>query len=213
MSAATTGTHSDAKRALRSTLLAARAQLTPDERLARARRLAARLDELPELARARTVALYVSLGAEVPSQPLLDRVAARGARVVLPRIVPGTCVLSFAWCEASELVRGPAGTSEPPPSAAEVSGGEIDVFVVPGVAFAEDGARLGRGGGYYDATLAAFPRAARVGVAFDLQVVPELPLERHDVLLDALVTEARALRFARSSSLTRGPAAGDVTDP
>jgi 5-formyltetrahydrofolate cyclo-ligase len=206
------GTGGDAKRALRSSLLAARARLAPEERLRRAERISERLAELPALRGAGTVALYAALGAEVPSDPLLARVTALGARVVLPRIAAAR-LLSFAACAPGELVPGRSGAREPPPSAREVPGAEIDVFVVPGVAFAEDGARLGRGGGFYDATLVAFPRAVRVGVGFDLQLVPELPRESHDVLMDAIVTEERVLRLVRSSSLTPGRRAGDVTEP
>jgi 5-formyltetrahydrofolate cyclo-ligase len=203
----------DEKQTLRATLIAARARLPPDERLSRARRIALRLDALPDFASARTLALYVALGAEVPTEPILERALARGARVVLPRIAPGARVLSFAACAPSELVVGSAGAREPPAACAEVPGDELDLVVVPGVAFAEDGARLGRGGGYYDATLAAFPRARRVGVAFEPQLVPALPREGHDVHLDLVVTEERVLSFMRSSSLTPGAPPGDVTGP
>ena len=76
---------------------------------------------------------------------------------------------------------------------------EIGCVVLPGVGFSEDGHRLGRGGGYYDATLARMPGAARVGVAFDVQLVPALPREAHDAALDAVVTETRTLLFSRES--------------
>jgi 5-formyltetrahydrofolate cyclo-ligase len=70
---------------------------------------------------------------------------------------------------------------------------------MPGVAFSEDGLRLGRGGGYYDATLGALPAAARIGLAFDVQLVPALPREPHDARMDAIVTDARVLAFRRES--------------
>jgi 5-formyltetrahydrofolate cyclo-ligase len=70
---------------------------------------------------------------------------------------------------------------------------------MPGVAFSEDGLRLGRGGGYYDATLRELPGAVRVGLAFDVQVVPALLREAHDAPMDAVVTERRVLSFPRES--------------
>jgi 5-formyltetrahydrofolate cyclo-ligase len=97
-------------------------------------------------------------------------------------------------------VRGPLGALEPPPAAPEVPPAEIDAIVVPGVAFSADGHRLGRGGGYYDATLAALPHALRVGLAFDVQVLPDVPRELHDARLDVLVTETRLLAFPREPS-------------
>jgi 5-formyltetrahydrofolate cyclo-ligase len=83
----------------------------------------------------------------------------------------------------------------------------IDCFVVPGVAFSEEGHRLGRGGGYYDATLGLAARAARVGLAFDAQIVPTLPAEPHDAAMDAVVSEARTLLFDRGGAATPGDAA------
>jgi 5-formyltetrahydrofolate cyclo-ligase len=69
----------------------------------------------------------------------------------------------------------------------------------PGVAFSQDGLRLGRGGGYYDATLRGLDAVARVGLAFDVQIVPTLPREPHDAPMDAVVTETRLLSFRRDS--------------
>jgi 5-formyltetrahydrofolate cyclo-ligase len=190
---------SDAKRALRSELIAVRARLTLDERAAKSRAVAVRLDGLPAFHGARTLALYAPLGTEVDALGIARRALERGVRVVFPRAVAGERRLEFARCDPSALVRGSLGAGEPPADALPVALEEIDCVIMPGVAFSTDGLRLGRGGGYYDATLRAMPRATRIGVAFDLQVVPALPREPHDALLDAIVTEARILAFARDS--------------
>jgi 5-formyltetrahydrofolate cyclo-ligase len=108
--------------------------------------------------------------------------------------------LVFGACEPAELVRGPLGAAEPPAGAAETPLQDVDAFVIPGVGFSEDGLRLGRGGGYYDVTLKLCPRAARVGVGYDLQVLPSLPRDPHDVPLDAIVTETRTLLFPRGAT-------------
>lgn len=141
------------------------------------------------------VALYAPLGTEVDATEIARRALARGARVVFPRAVPGERRLAFARCEPAELVTGPFGAAEPPARAPEVDPGDVGCIVLPGVAFSLDGLRLGRGGGHYDATLNAMPRAARVGLAFDAQIVPALPREPHDASLDVVVTEARTLVF------------------
>jgi 5-formyltetrahydrofolate cyclo-ligase len=188
----------DAKRALRSELIALRARLTQEERLAASRRIAERLDGLPHFCLARTVALYSPLGTEVDALEIARRLLGR-ARVVFPRAAPGNRRLVFARCEVGELVRGPLGAREPPQDAPAIDVDDIECVVMPGVAFSLDGLRLGRGGGYYDATLRTMPRAARVGVAFDVQLVPSLPREPHDAPLDAIVTEARAIAFDRET--------------
>jgi 5-formyltetrahydrofolate cyclo-ligase len=120
--------------------------------------------------------------------------------VAWPRAVAGERRLEFATCRPDELVPGPLGAAEPPPSARPVALDEVDAFVMPAVALSEDGVRLGRGGGYYDVTLKLAPRAARLAVAYDAQLLPQLPRDAHDVPLDAVVTERRLLRFARAGS-------------
>ncbi|HSD22370.1 MAG TPA: 5-formyltetrahydrofolate cyclo-ligase [Anaeromyxobacter sp.] len=187
------------KRALRAALVAARRAMPPSERLEKSRVIARRLDEVPGFRQARTLALYAALGAEVDATEIAALARSRGVELVFPRALPGDRRLTFARSSPDALVRGPLGALEPPPGAPEVARDVIDCVLVPGIAFSPDGHRLGRGGGYYDATLAAMPRAARVGVAFDLQLVPALPAEAHDARLDALVTEARVLRFGRES--------------
>ena len=75
---------------------------------------------------------------------------------------------------------------------------DLDLVLVPGVAFDGAGRRLGRGAGHYDATLAALgPRGRAVGLAFEAQLLAEVPCEAHDAHLDALVTEARVALLAR----------------
>ena len=182
---------SEPKRALRAAIVAARARLTPEERWARSLAIARRAETLDGVRAARTLAAYAALGAEVDPAPLVEAAAARGVRVVFPRAVPGDRRLSFASCAPEELQRGSLGVGEPPPGALDVPLDAIDAVILPGVAFTPDGHRLGRGGGYYDATLAAMPRALKVGLAFDLQIVPSLPFEAHDVRLDAIATELR----------------------
>ncbi|MGV8827569.1 MAG: 5-formyltetrahydrofolate cyclo-ligase [Breznakibacter sp.] len=64
----------------------------------------------------------------------------------------------------------------------------VDMILVPGVAFTEKGARLGRGKGYYDRILSRFPEAYKLGMAFGFQVVDEIPMESHDCLMSGVVS-------------------------
>ncbi len=190
----------DAKRALRSELIARRARLTPELRAEASRAIADRIAEVPAFRDARAVALYAALGTEVDPAEIARRAIARGVRVAFPRVVAqDDRRLAFAVCAPGDLVRGALGTAEPPESAPPVDPRELGCIVLPGVAFSEDGLRLGRGGGYYDATLAPLAAVPRVGLAFDVQVVPTLPREAHDAPVDAVVTERRVLAFRRDS--------------
>ncbi len=176
-------------------MIAARARLSPAEREASSRAVAERVASLSEFAAARTVAVYPSMGAEVSTAEIARRALAAGKRLAWPRMAPGARALAFAACLPDELVPGPRGTREPPPGAPAVALAEIDCVLVPGLAFDARGQRLGRGAGHYDATLAALPPgAARIGLAFEAQLVAEVPREAHDATLDAVVTERRVLR-------------------
>jgi 5-formyltetrahydrofolate cyclo-ligase len=132
----------------------------------------------------------------VPTWSLLDQL---GERAVFPRVERGSRVLQFHQVATRSLLvpRGRLQLLEPPGDAPVVPLLDIDLFVVPGVAFSPDGRRLGRGGGYYDQTLALAPNALAVGVAFECCVEDDVPVDPHDRLVDALVTESRTLVLQR----------------
>ena len=137
----------------------------------------------------RAVAVYDAQPFEVPLADFVLELSGRGVTVVFPRVIKGSRELVFhvvgdAWA------KGPFGIREPASHCPVRAIADIDVFLVPGVAFTRDGLRLGRGGGYYDATLAKRgPAAQTIGVAFECNVVPEVPTEAHDVRVDFLATE------------------------
>jgi len=193
---ADTESPTEKKRALRSTLIAERARLSPEERAERSRRIAERAEALEVLAGARLVALYAPLGTEVDALELARLLGT--IRTVYPRTVAGTRRMEFARCAPRELVRGALGAREPPAEARAVEPADIQCVVLPGIGFSVSGYRLGRGGGYYDATLREMPQARRVALAFEVQLLPEVPFEAHDERLDAIVTEARTLTFPRA---------------
>jgi 5-formyltetrahydrofolate cyclo-ligase len=89
--------------------------------------------------------------------------------------------------------RGPLGVEEPAADGPPATLSEVDLFILPGLAADPDGHRLGRGRGYYDATLAAAPHALGVMVLFDSGLVPEVPVGDHDVQVDAVCTDSRLL--------------------
>ena len=142
----------------------------------------------------RAVAVYQPQAFEVPLHDFVLELSARGVVCAFPRLVRGERVLAF-HSAPDEWIAGPLGLREPPTHAPrhEISG--IDVFIVPGVAFTRTGARLGRGGGYYDATLARRgPQALCIGVSFECCVVDAIPTEAHDVAMDLIVTERGAFQ-------------------
>jgi 5-formyltetrahydrofolate cyclo-ligase len=186
---------------LREELLLQRLGFPVEQRAELSFRASDRLLRLPILVQASTIAFYAAVGSEADPSSAIEACQVAGKRVVFPRISGEGRVLDFASATLDELVPGAHRTREPPAVAPSVSLGEIDCIVVPGVAFDVHCRRLGRGGGFYDATLAAFAtRASRVGFAFDAQIVPVVPSEGHDIPMDVVVTDARVLHAANAAS-------------
>lgn len=106
--------------------------------------------------------------------------------------------LEFALADVEELRAGRYGVPEPAPAAPTEPLGPDLLALVPGVAFDETGARLGRGGGSWDRALGEARGAAIFGVGYELQVIARVPREAHDRAVAALVTERGIRRFGTS---------------
>ena len=136
---------------------------------------------------------------EVDLRPLDEAVRARGARVAYPSIDGETGAMTFRFVDDPKSMeeRG-RGFLDPGDGAPEALPGDLAAIVVPALALDAAGHRLGYGAGYYDRALARHaPHAATLGVAYDYQLVVELPVDEWDVPLDWIVTDARVLRAAR----------------
>ncbi|WP_330339463.1 5-formyltetrahydrofolate cyclo-ligase [Streptomyces sp. NBC_00557] len=192
------------KRTLRRAFLSVRNRLTDDDVAATARALAERALELPELARARTVAAYVSVGTEPGTPALLDALRARGARVLLPALLPDNDLDWGEYTGPDSLARirhgGKMALLEP--SGARLGPDAVtaaDVVLLPGLAVDARGMRLGRGGGSYDRVLARLERAGArprlVVLLYDTEVVAHVPAEAHDKPVHAVVTPSGVRRF------------------
>ncbi|MET8943160.1 5-formyltetrahydrofolate cyclo-ligase [Streptomyces sp. NPDC004542] len=189
---------------LRREFLTVRARLTPDDVREAAGALAGRALELPELARARTVAAYVSVGSEPGTLALLDALRARGVRVLLPVLLPDNDLDWGVYAGEGSLARVRHGGKM---ALAEPSGRRLgpdavtaaDAVLLPGLAVDTRGMRLGRGGGSYDRVLARLERAgadpALVVLLYDAEVVERVPEEPHDRPVHAAVTPSGVRRF------------------
>jgi 5-formyltetrahydrofolate cyclo-ligase len=186
-----------AKPITRRTVLSRRDTMPETERRAASDVIASAVDGvLAHVAAGSIVALYAPKGTEVETAEIDAKARARGLRVVYPRIVDGDRRLAFHEVGTGELVRSRFGLLEPSEGAPRVEVGAIAAFVIPGLAFDRAGWRIGWGKGFYDATLAAAPGARRIGIAFECQVIDEVPHEVHDARLHVVVTEAGVYRGA-----------------
>jgi 5-formyltetrahydrofolate cyclo-ligase len=150
---------------------------------------------------AQTVAFFAPLATEPDLHPLAVEAWARGKRVVFPLMSREGDVPRLDWHIATAwndlVVTGPFGIREPDPAnGPRVAPEELDLILVPGLAFDARGARLGRGGGYYDVALAALDVGTpRIGLFFARQQAPEVPRDAHDQMLTGVVTESGVTTF------------------
>ncbi len=152
-----------------------------DDRTLRSVQLWAQVAELSQYQAARTVMAFASMASEPETDGLFARLERDGKALVLPRIV-GERIEPALVGEGTKAavwgIREPLGAAVDPAT--------IDLIIVPGVAFTITGGRLGHGKAYYDGFLPS-TRAFTVGACFHEQLVDELPIEPHDVLLDLVI--------------------------
>ena len=182
----------EAKQALRSQVSARLKQMEPGQRAAASARASALLASQALWKTAQRVLFFAPLPEELDVWPLLREALSAGKRVALPRFVAEN--RTYEACQIqdpeSDLQVGHFGIREPASRCARLPLSRLDLILVPGVAFDLQGRRLGRGKGYYAQLLRVFC-GTTCGVAFDEQVVGEIPVEAHDVRLDCVLTPTR----------------------
>ena len=145
---------------------------------------------------ARSILFHAPMAGELDLWPLVGEALTAGLAVALPRFVAEDNL--YIVCEIEnmdgDLQPGQFGIREPAEDCRQISLNRLDLILVPGVAFDLQGRRLGRGKGYYDQLLAEV-RGPICGVAFDEQIVAEVPLEPHDVVVDCILTPTRWLEL------------------
>jgi 5-formyltetrahydrofolate cyclo-ligase len=184
-----------AKAELRREVRARVARLTPGQRAEASEAFLRRMRAWSVWREASTLLLTWSLPDELSATGLIAVALAERRRVALPGFDPATG--HYVACEINhhedDLVAGKFGIREPHPDLLKVSLTELDLVIVPGVAFDAAGNRLGRGKGFYDRLLAEATCADFCGIGFDDQIVPGVPVEPHDVQLHYLLTPSRVL--------------------
>lgn len=185
------------KREIRRRVLRARDTLSEAERADKSRIIFTRVVQSWEFQQAAVVLLYADFRSEVQTDRLLRAALAQDKRLVLPRVNRPRHELDlyFVTDPERELVPGAWGIPEPEPERCEPAPrAALDCIIAPGVAFDPWGGRMGYGGGFYDRLLDSLsPQQAQVclGLAFELQIVYEVPRGFFDARVGAIATELR----------------------
>jgi 5-formyltetrahydrofolate cyclo-ligase len=182
------------KKSIREEAHAARNALADKDGLSQV--ICERLVGLPEYKSAQTVMYYVDVRSEVRTRHYLKTALGHGKRIVVPYCVVDEELETFLLTDMNQLAVGMYKILEPRPELRSVPElkvpvEELDLIIVPGVAFDRVGGRLGHGKGYYDKLLEhARPATPLVALAFECQLFPEIPMQAHDIFMDKIVTES-----------------------
>ncbi len=179
-----------AKSQLRKQIAEIRKSLSEETVSLNSRHIVERILKLEPFQKAETIALYMAIEGEIRLDPLFSICWNSEKRTCIPVFNAQTKVYEMAEITSETQfkigkysIREPINTPRIPMSA-------IALILVPGVAFSRDGKRLGLGGGYYDRLLDGYQGTA-VGVAFDEQIVAEIPCEAHDLPVDYVITPSK----------------------
>ncbi|WP_069366626.1 5-formyltetrahydrofolate cyclo-ligase [Salisediminibacterium beveridgei] len=171
------------KKEIRNRVLQKLKQIPAEEKTFQESELSQKLFHSAVWKRAETVSLTLSLSHELNTAEIINQGLVEGKKLVIPRCQPANRTMTFyPFTDRSSLIRSSFGVLEPDPDVlTPVDPEEIDLIIVPGIAFTSSGQRIGHGGGYYDRFLAKHPDIETVSLVLQEQLVKEIPTEVHDI--------------------------------
>lgn len=190
------------KKTIRKEILRRRDSLDPKKKRQKDRLIMDKVFSLLEFQRARTIFYFASFRSEVSTLPHIKEAFRQGKRIFLPKVDNLKKRLKiYEILDLEEIKPGFMGIPEPEVSAdRERNINEVDLVIMPGVAFDPQGNRLGYGAGYYDKLLSSLKRIIPlIAIAFDEQILESLPSEGHDVKIHMIVTDRRIIKVKNPS--------------
>lgn len=178
-----------AKQRMRELLIQKRRMLSAEERTAQSELILSQLEKMTAFREAKTVLLYYPKNNEVDVLPLFKRY--KRDKVLLLPVTHRNGMTANPYEGNDKMHRGKVGIPEPTTPPFE---GNIDVIIVPAVAFDKQGNRLGRGGGYYDRFLKKQSHATFIGVGYDFQLVDEVPVRKHDQKMHRIILPSQTIQ-------------------
>lgn len=193
-------TLSTQRQQIRQAIRQARRQLTPEQQKIAAEQAKLNTLQHPKIAQAKNIALFLSFDGEINTQPLIDALWQQNKQVYLPVLHPFSAhhLLFLHYRPDTQLIKNRFNIAEPPLDVRDVLPPEqLDVMLIPLVAFDNQGQRLGMGGGFYDRTLANWQQSGfyPIGLAHDCQQVEQLPVAHWDIPLPEIITPKKIWRW------------------
>ena len=183
------------KNQLKESILEKRNSLSKQEILEKSEKIENKLFNLEHFRKSKTIMFFVSFNSEVDTRNMIKK-SFQNKTVVVPKVAQHEINPSIIIDIDNLIPAGKFGIFEPI-EAMKIAYKNIDLVLVPGIAFDKTGHRIGYGFGYYDKFLKKVPKAIKIGLCFDFQIVDKIPHEEHDVPVDFVVTEERVLECKR----------------
>ncbi len=139
---------------------------------------------------ANTILAYLAFGNELNIDSVLSQALADGKRVAVPNIISKTEFEAVLLQNMQDFAYDRYGIRSVPAPVVNVSPEQLDLILVPGVAFGRDGSRMGMGAGYYDRYMAQAPQAIRMGLAYEALLQNNLPCDEYDMKVQYLISES-----------------------
>lgn len=184
------------KKSIRKEIIARRNSLTSEAVIEKSAAIQRKVLELPVYRESKTIGFYASFNNEVSTAIIFEKAVEDGKKVLFPCIRKADKELAFLHVRGwEELESGPFGIMAP--FIREGEGdclSEADLLLIPGVSYDVKGGRIGYGGGFYDRTLYKLAKLPFiVALAYEFQVLDEVPVLNHDIRVDVIVTEKRLI--------------------
>ena len=177
------------KISLRNTALSLRNSISPVTRAEKSEIIAKKLEESDVFKKAKHILFYFSVGSEVSTVPLIVDWSDR-KRLYLPKLINESEFIALPFRGFESLKKGIYGIPEPDSQGkGEPFKGDLDLIIVPGVAFDKDCNRLGMGKGFYDRYLAKLDSVPKIALSFEEQILAHIPKENYDKPVDILITD------------------------
>lgn len=182
------------KKKVRKKIKTSLEQLTDEKRVEYTKQISTKLFDLNEWKQAKLIGITISIPPEVPTLHIIEQAWSEGKEVAIPKCYPEDKTMLFKKITTFDQLESVySGLLEPVENTVKAIPEDIDLLIVPGLAFSRDGYRLGFGGGYYDRFLSSY-KGSTVSLAFECQLIDELPTELHDIPVHLVVTVDKVYR-------------------
>ena len=180
------------KSEIRARLKEIRAAIPAESRQNHNENITRRLLNLEEIASAGTIFIYISYASEVDTYALIEHFLKEGKILAVPKIINSGHMIATRFTHWEDLKPGQLGILTP--ASNDPYDGEIDIAITPGLGFTQEGYRLGYGRGYYDQWFAGHKTTKKIALAYEAQVINEIPVGDNDIPVNMIVTEKRIIK-------------------